>query len=61
MLNSMNALIMSILAEIAKVSWPSRQETIKLTLIVIVVSVSVGLYIGFLDVAFAKGLQLTTK
>ncbi|MFO0703388.1 MAG: preprotein translocase subunit SecE [Patescibacteria group bacterium] len=51
----------TIIDEIRKVSWPSRRETIKLTIVVIVVSVFVGIYIGVLDIVFAKGLQLFTK
>ncbi len=35
--------------ELSKVVWPSREETIRLTGIVIIVSVIVGLFIGSLD------------
>lgn len=35
--------------ELRKVSWPNRQQTSKLTLIVIGVSIVVGAYIGLLD------------
>ena len=47
--------------EARKVSWPSRQETLKLTVVVIIVSIFVGVYIGLLDIVFAQGLQLFTK
>lgn len=43
-----------IASELKKVDWPSRQETIQLTLIVIVVSVAIGAFIGGLDVLFVK-------
>ncbi|MBI3385321.1 preprotein translocase subunit SecE [Candidatus Gottesmanbacteria bacterium] len=36
-------------AELAKVVWPSKEETIRLTGIVIVISLVVGLFIGALD------------
>jgi preprotein translocase subunit SecE len=38
--------------ELRKVSWPSRQQTIQMTILVITVSAVVGLYVGILDVAF---------
>jgi len=38
--------------EIKKVNWPTRQETIKYTLIVIGVSLGVAFYLGFLDFIF---------
>jgi preprotein translocase subunit SecE len=40
--------------ELSKVVWPSRQETIKLTGMVIFVSVAVGLFVGGLDFLFTK-------
>lgn len=38
-------------SELKKVSWPTRQTVINLTLIVIAVSVAVGIYIAVLDTA----------
>jgi len=35
--------------ELLKVSWPKREDVIKLTLIVLLVSAIVGLYVGGLD------------
>ncbi|MBI2010190.1 MAG: preprotein translocase subunit SecE [Candidatus Chisholmbacteria bacterium] len=40
--------------ELAKVVWPTRQQTIRLTLIVVGVSVGTAAYIGILDVAFTE-------
>jgi preprotein translocase subunit SecE len=39
-------------AELKKVAWPTRQTVIRLTLLVIAVSVAVGLYIFVLDQIF---------
>ena len=39
-------------AELKKVAWPTRQTVIRLTLLVIAVSVAVGIYIFFLDQVF---------
>jgi preprotein translocase subunit SecE len=50
-----------IVDEMKKVSWPSRKETIRLTTVVIVISLIIGLYVGIIDVLLAKGLELATK
>ena len=47
--------------ELKKVSWPTRTQTVKLTLVVIAVSVAVGLYIGALDFLFTKLIELLVK
>ena len=36
-------------AELKKVTWPTRETVIRLTLLVIAVSVAVGFYIAVLD------------
>ncbi len=36
-------------AELKKVTWPTRETVIRLTLLVIAVSVAVGIYIAVLD------------
>lgn len=41
-------------AELKKVRWPNRQQLIKLTSVVVLVTVIVSLYIGALDLIFAK-------
>lgn len=51
----------SIVEEIRKVSWPTRQEALKLTIVVIAASLFVGLYIGFFDIVFAQLLRLVTQ
>ncbi len=40
-------------AEMKHVSWPSRRLTIMYTLVVIVLSVATGLYLGALDYIFS--------
>jgi preprotein translocase subunit SecE len=47
--------------ELKKVAWPTRQETIRLTLVVITVSLLVGLFLGGLDFIFTKGIGLIIK
>lgn len=46
--------IREVIAELKKVTWPTRAETIKLTAVVIVLSVAVGAFIGALDITFLK-------
>jgi len=40
--------------ELRKVTWPTRQETIRLTAAVIIISVAVGLFVGGLDILFVN-------
>ncbi len=42
--------------ELSKVTWPTRNETIKLTLIVLSVSAIIGAYVGGLDFLYTKFL-----
>ena len=44
--------------ELHRVEWPTRKETIKLTLAVIFVSLIVAVYLGALDYGFTKVLEL---
>ncbi len=44
-------------SELRQVVWPTRGEVLRLTVIVITISVVVGAYIGILDVAFARGME----
>ena len=47
--------------ELKHVSWPTRQETLKLTVIVIAISLIVAVYIGSLDFTFTNLLKLIIK
>jgi preprotein translocase subunit SecE len=44
--------------ELSKVTWPKKQEVIRLTSIVFAISGLVGLYLGGLDYLFTKLLEL---
>lgn len=50
-----------IMEELRKVSWPTRQETIRLTMVVIIISLIIGAYIGIIDILLAKALEMATK
>lgn len=40
--------------ELGKVVWPSREQTIRYTVLVIIVAVAVGLFLGGLDFILTK-------
>jgi preprotein translocase subunit SecE len=46
--------VREVLAEFRKVTWPSRQELINSTVVVIAVTVVVSLFLGAVDVALAR-------
>jgi preprotein translocase subunit SecE len=50
-----------IIEELKKVTWPTKKETIRLTSVVILLSLIIGIYIGIIDVLLAKGLEVLTK
>jgi len=45
------------MAELAKVAWPTRRQTIRLSFVVIFFSLFVAIIIGALDFLFTLGLQ----
>ena len=47
--------------ELKKVTWPTKAENIRLTTIVIIVSLIIGTYVGIIDILLAKGLEFVTK
>lgn len=50
---------MDIISELRKVTWPTRQETINLTVVVIVISLLFGLVLGAADFAFSWAVEYT--
>ncbi len=47
--------------ELRKVDWPTREKTVRLTVIVVVASAFVGIYIGALDWLFTYLLTFLVK
>lgn len=47
--------------ELKKVEWPTREKTIRLTVIVVAASAIVGIYIGALDWLFTYLLTFLVK
>lgn len=50
----------SLMSELKKVTWPTREETTRLTIIVIMISLIIGFYIGIIDFLLAKVLEYLT-
>ena len=46
--------VREVIAEFRKVTWPSRQELINSTVVVIAVTVVVALFLGSVDIMLAK-------
>ena len=46
--------VREVMAEFRKVAWPSRQELINSTVVVITVTVVVALFLGAVDVVLAR-------
>lgn len=44
-------------AELAKVKWPTKNEVLRLTGVVLIVSTAVGLFLGALDIFFTAVIQ----
>ena len=55
--NKIVSFLKEVRLEMKKVNWPSRQETIKYTLIVIGVCLTVAVYLGGLDFLFTNFIE----
>jgi len=49
-----------VLSELRRVTWPTREETMRLTFMVIAVAAVIGVFLGLVDLAFTRivGLML---
>ena len=43
-----------VIGELRRVTWPTREETMRLSMMVIAVAVTVGLFLGIIDIGFAR-------
>jgi preprotein translocase subunit SecE len=48
-------------AELKRVVWPTRQEALRLTLLVVVVTVALGVALGIVDFMFEKLVLLLVR
>ena len=49
--------VQEVLTEFRKVSWPSRQELINSTVVVIVVTVVLAFFLGGVDIVLARAVE----
>ena len=47
-----------VVSELKKGTWPSREETTSLTMLVIGVSIAIGIVLGVLDMSFSRLLDV---
>ncbi|HPH78761.1 MAG TPA: preprotein translocase subunit SecE [bacterium] len=57
MKNSIQSFFVSVREEFHKVSWPTRQQTIQTSAIVIIATVVVGIYISIIDYGLSYLIQ----
>ena len=41
-------------AELGRVTWPTKEETTRLSIIVVSIAIVIGLFLGLIDLAFSK-------
>jgi preprotein translocase subunit SecE len=49
--------VQEVLAEFRKVTWPSRQELVNSTVVVIAVTVVLSLFLGGVDIVLARAVE----
>ena len=47
-----------VVGELRRVTWPTRQETMRLTIMVISVAVAIGIFLGLVDLGFSRLLNV---
>ena len=47
-------IIGEVVGELRRVTWPTRQETLRLTFMVLAVAGAVGVFLGLVDLGFAR-------
>ena len=52
------ALIGEVYSELSKVTWPPRQDAVRLTLLVLAIAAAMGVFLGLWDFAFSQLAEL---
>lgn len=61
-MNKLTTYVKESYEEMKKVTWPTKKETTNYTILVIIFSLAVALFLGLLDYVFSLGLaQIITK
>ncbi|NQU82342.1 MAG: preprotein translocase subunit SecE [Parcubacteria group bacterium] len=58
LINKIRIFFREVWTESRKVDWPTRQATLRYTVIVVVISLAVAAFLGLLDFVFFKALSL---
>ena len=61
MITKIQKFVGEVVAEMKKVSWTTRKELVDSTLIVILSSFLLGIFVGVIDYAFSKGVAVIIK
>jgi preprotein translocase subunit SecE len=61
MIGNVQKFLSEVAAEMKKVSWTTRQELIDSTLIVILSSFLLGVFVGVIDLVFSRGISIIIK
>ncbi len=43
-----------VVGELRRVTWPTREETFRLSIMVVAVAIAMGIFLGLVDLAFAE-------
>ncbi|MFC1625237.1 preprotein translocase subunit SecE [Patescibacteria group bacterium] len=60
-MNKVKNYLKEVKLELSKVTWPKKDQVIKLTLIVFIISGIVAIYVGGLDFIFTKALEFIVR
>ncbi len=60
-MNKVSSFLKEVQVELKKVTWPTRRQAVRLTTLVVGVSLMVGLYIGVLDYGLTKLVGLIVR
>jgi preprotein translocase subunit SecE len=58
MLETVQSFFSDVVAELKKVSWPSRKQTINSTVVVITLMIVLGVFLAIIDTTLAKIVSL---
>ncbi len=50
-----------VIEELRRVTWPDRKTLVRLTSVVVLVSLSLGLFLGGLDILFTRLIELLVR
>lgn len=58
---SILSFVKEVRGEFANIVWPTRRDAIRLSLIVVLVSVAIGAFVGALDFGFTNAIRALTE